>query len=81
MRRFVIEPQTFPALQRRQAAAFRMAVALAAWPQRTGGTLHLWMERYRQRRALARLSDHMLKDLGFSRSDAGREFGKRFWEE
>jgi uncharacterized protein YjiS (DUF1127 family) len=38
------------------------------------------MQRYRQRRALIMLSDHMLKDLGLSRSDAGRESGKRFWE-
>jgi uncharacterized protein YjiS (DUF1127 family) len=68
-------------LARRQAAAvLRAAAALAAWPQRTGDTLLLWLERYRQRRALGALSDHMLKDLGLSRSDAGREYGKRFWE-
>lgn len=65
---------------RRHAAASRLAAALAAWPQRAGDTLLLWLERYRQRRALGALSDHMLKDLGLSRSDAGREGGKRFWE-
>jgi uncharacterized protein YjiS (DUF1127 family) len=43
-------------------------------------TVLLWLERRRERRALAALSDHMRKDLGLSRSDAGRESGKRFWE-
>ncbi|WP_395015297.1 DUF1127 domain-containing protein [Dongia sp.] len=65
---------------RHAAAAFRAAAAFAAWWQRTGDTLLIWLERYRQRRALVAMSDHMLKDLGLSRSDAGREGGKRFWE-
>jgi uncharacterized protein YjiS (DUF1127 family) len=72
--------QQMPALTGRQAAAIRFAAAAADWLQRRGDVLLLWMERYRQRRALNALSDHMLKDLGLSRSDAGREFGKRFWE-
>ncbi|MDQ7249132.1 DUF1127 domain-containing protein [Dongia sedimenti] len=59
---------------------FKIAGALATWSLRTGDTLLLWLERYRQRRALGGLSDHMLKDLGLSRSDAGRETDKRFWE-
>jgi uncharacterized protein YjiS (DUF1127 family) len=64
---------------RRQAALLK-AAALAAWSLRLGQTLLLWLERYRQRRALGSLSDHMLKDLGMSRADAGQETGKRFWE-
>lgn len=48
--------------------------------RRASDTVLLWLERRRQRRALSSLSDHMLKDLGLSRSDAGRESGKRFWE-
>jgi uncharacterized protein YjiS (DUF1127 family) len=77
-------PQQMPApclaSGRRQPAWHRIAGALAAWPLRVGDTLLLWLERYRQRRALNTLSDHMLKDLGLSRSDAGCESGKRFWE-
>ena len=65
---------------RRHAALFRVAAVLATRSRRLGDTLLLWLERYRQRRALHSLSDHMLKDLGLSRSDAGRETGKRFWE-
>lgn len=65
---------------RRHAAAIRFAAALAREALNAADTFCLWMERYRQRRALISLSDHMLKDLGLSRCDAGREGGKRFWE-
>ncbi len=67
-------------VRRRAVAALRAAAAGAAGWLRSGDTLLLWLERYRQRRALGAMSDHMLKDLGLSRSDAGRESGKRFWE-
>lgn len=66
---------------RRPAALGRIAQALASRSLRISDTLMLWKERYHQRRALGRLNDHMLKDLGLSRADAGREGGKRFWEE
>ncbi len=65
---------------RHAAAAIRFAAALARGTLGAVETLQLWMERYRERRALATLSDHLLKDLGLSRCDAGRESGKRFWE-
>lgn len=39
-----------------------------------------WLERRRQRRALLELSDHMLKDIGVSRSDAVQEGMKPFWQ-
>jgi uncharacterized protein YjiS (DUF1127 family) len=64
----------------RRQAALLMAAMRAAWSLHLGQTLLLWLERYRQRRALGSLSDHMLKDLGMSRADAGQESGKRFWE-
>ncbi|MEK0085625.1 DUF1127 domain-containing protein [Benzoatithermus flavus] len=38
-----------------------------------------WIERYRQRRALLELSDHVLKDIGISRVEAEREGRKPFW--
>ena len=44
-----------------------------------GNLLLLWLERYRGRRQLEALSDHMLKDMGVSRADAERETMKRFW--
>jgi uncharacterized protein YjiS (DUF1127 family) len=57
-----------------------VAAAVATWAIRLGDGMLLWRERHRQRRALAGLSDHVLKDLGLSRCDAGQESGKRFWQ-
>ena len=37
------------------------------------------MERSRQRRALAGLSDYQLHDIGLSRSDVAGETAKPFW--
>jgi uncharacterized protein YjiS (DUF1127 family) len=39
----------------------------------------LWIERSRQRRALANLDDRLLDDVGISRSEARREIAKPFW--
>lgn len=38
-----------------------------------------WEGRARERRHLAEMSDHLLKDLGISRNDARREAEKPFW--
>jgi uncharacterized protein YjiS (DUF1127 family) len=38
-----------------------------------------WYERSRQRRHLAQLSDHMLRDIGLSRADVWSEYAKPFW--
>ncbi|HKP27513.1 MAG TPA: DUF1127 domain-containing protein [Dongiaceae bacterium] len=57
-----------PALQRAVFALCRVVDVLL-----------LWQERHRERRNLAMLSDHMLKDLGVSRADIDVEMRKRFW--
>jgi uncharacterized protein YjiS (DUF1127 family) len=44
-----------------------------------GNLLLLWLARYRDRRRLSALSDHMLKDMGISRADAEHEAMKKFW--
>jgi uncharacterized protein YjiS (DUF1127 family) len=38
-----------------------------------------WMERSRQRRALADLDDRLLRDIGLTRDEARRECGNPFW--
>lgn len=38
-----------------------------------------WIERVRQRRALATLDDYMLRDIGITRVEAVRECAKPFW--
>ena len=45
------------------------------------GRLATWAERRRERRALLRLNDAMLKDVGLGRGDAFREAAKPFWRE
>jgi uncharacterized protein YjiS (DUF1127 family) len=42
-------------------------------------TLHVWRERYTQRRELAHWSDRDLHDIGVSSSDAIYEASKPFW--
>ena len=39
-----------------------------------------WLERARQRRQLAQLGDHMLKDIGLTRADVDAETSKPFWQ-
>jgi uncharacterized protein YjiS (DUF1127 family) len=41
--------------------------------------LLLWQQRCRERRQLAGLSDHVLKDIGVSRADTDVEVRKAFW--
>jgi uncharacterized protein YjiS (DUF1127 family) len=41
--------------------------------------LLLWLQRWRERRQLDALSDHMLKDIGVSRADIELEVRKTFW--
>jgi Uncharacterized conserved small protein len=38
-----------------------------------------WMDRARERRALARLDDRLLADLGLGRAEAWAEADKPFW--
>jgi uncharacterized protein YjiS (DUF1127 family) len=58
--------------------AIAHAIALLPRPPVPRG-LGSWLERRRQRRALLRLPDAMLKDIGISRCDAWREAEKPFW--
>jgi uncharacterized protein YjiS (DUF1127 family) len=43
------------------------------------GIIRTWLQRSRQRRALAELDDRMLRDIGVTRSRARREVEKPFW--
>jgi uncharacterized protein YjiS (DUF1127 family) len=44
-----------------------------------GETLHVWGERWRQRRELSHWTDRELHDVGLSWSDVVREAEKPFW--
>ncbi len=56
-------------------------IAGAALPamERWLGLIWQWNERARQRRALAKLDNRPLSDIGLSRADADREACKPFW--
>lgn len=45
-----------------------------------GGTLSIWLNRSRQRKNLAALDERMLKDIGYTTSQARNEFSKPFWK-
>ena len=42
-------------------------------------TLQTWVKRYKNRRQLAQLEDHILEDVGLSREQLKREIMKPFW--
>ncbi len=43
------------------------------------GRIVAWQERARMRRGLAAMDDRLLRDIGLTRAQASREFGKPFW--
>jgi uncharacterized protein YjiS (DUF1127 family) len=45
-----------------------------------GLTVHLWLQRSRQRRCLRELPLSRLADVGLSRQDVVRETRKHFWQ-
>ena len=59
----------------------------SSWPhggwRRPGAAVRVvsfWLERSRQRRALARLDDHLLRDIGLTREEVRRECANPFWK-
>lgn len=58
------------------AAGGRLRRFLAA----IAGPLAEWSTRYRERCALARLDDYLLRDIGLTRAEARREMNKPFWK-
>ena len=57
-----------------RAARTRLDPVAAAWRM-----IARWIERRRQRDALARLDDRALRDIGITRAEAARECEKPFW--
>jgi uncharacterized protein YjiS (DUF1127 family) len=48
--------------------------------QNLNALILLWINRYRQRKLLSSLEDHVLKDIGVTRIDALKESNKPFWK-
>ena len=59
----------------------RPLVLFTATAMRLFSVLLAWNQRARQRRALSRLDDRLLADIGVSRAAAAHEAAKRPWED
>lgn len=57
----------------------RLLNGMADGRRRIVRRLLLRLDRSRQRRALGRLDDHLLRDIGISRAAAAREARQPFW--
>ena len=57
----------------------RGPVPLGAWLRGRFGLLLQWQRRWQQRRHLAELDAHLLRDIGVTPRAALREAGKPFW--
>ena len=66
-----------PSYARSRFSGFRLSGF--ALPRGVVTLLLDYLETYRQRRALAALDDHMLKDIGLSRCDVEAEISRPFW--
>ncbi|MCP4326980.1 MAG: DUF1127 domain-containing protein [Alphaproteobacteria bacterium] len=62
---------TFDLSRAKQTVAARIETAVA--------TVFLWMERARERRALAQLDGRLLSDIGVGHAEAAHEAAKPFW--
>lgn len=62
-----------PRYARHGGPGLRLAVAACA------RLIAMWMDRARQRRALAAMDDRLLSDIGITRNEAEREIEKPFW--
>lgn len=70
-------PQTLPSWREWAMIGLRkLAIATAAGER----AMFAWMERYQQRRALARLDERMLKDIGIGGADVWQEARKQPWQ-
>ena len=66
----------------RAAHAGRLARKHRGWARLAGAArvVRFWLARSRQRRALATLDDHLLRDIGLTRDAARRECAQPFWK-
>jgi uncharacterized protein YjiS (DUF1127 family) len=56
-----------------------LVATLGPWLRRGIETVELWARRRRDRDALLRLDDYLLKDIGLNRYEAETEWRKPFW--
>jgi len=72
-------PKLFVALRPVGSRSPGAGHTISAQVGKATSALWLWMERGRQRRALAELDDRLLGDIGLTRADARQECAKPIW--
>ena len=65
------------AMASRQALPGRLGAP--SWRHRLEATVRLWSRRQSTRRALAKLDDHALRDIGLTPAEARQESSLPFW--
>ena len=64
----------------RKALPLRLRPGLPVWATRAIELVLGWQEVARQRRALLKLDERLLKDIGITRADAEHEASRPFWD-
>jgi len=62
-------------------ATNRQSAPRRGFPATAVDAVLTWQRRHRARATLARLDEHMLRDIGLSVSDARAEISKPFWRD
>jgi uncharacterized protein YjiS (DUF1127 family) len=69
-----------PAVLRAEAALFAAAGAVPGALAALTGRLRAWRRVAAERRALSRLDDRLLRDIGLDRASAEAEAARPFWD-
>lgn len=64
-----------------RVSPYTRAIALIAALRHIPHVVGAWFARVEERRRLAMLDDHILRDIGFTRADVDRALLKPFWRE
>jgi len=62
------------------AKTFAVIERVEEFSNKTTDIVRTWVRRSNDRRALARMNEHMLKDIGLNPFEVNQEVGKYFWQ-
>lgn len=61
-------------------AMYSLVLKIESTAKAVDATIATWITRTEDRRQLARMSDHMLNDIGLNRIEIANEINKPFWQ-
>jgi uncharacterized protein YjiS (DUF1127 family) len=62
------------------AKTFAVIERVEEFSNKTTDIVRTWVRRSNDRRSLARMNEHMLKDIGLNPFEVNQEVGKYFWQ-